>query len=91
MSSLDAVIIGGLANNSSFFGVAQAETVSNAFADTIGSWNSENALSTNATWPFGGYSGAYAYDTNSASVFAFRPFHGGTYGSTTHRTILLGY
>jgi hypothetical protein len=90
VDSANAIVNGGLAGNSLFFGGATAEVTSFANTDN-GSWNNDRALSVHSTNPWA-HRGGRAQSGSYGGLFAFVRDTGGISSDTIgHRTILSGY
>jgi hypothetical protein len=88
VNNWDAIINGGIAGKSQFFGSSAAETV--AAASSTGSWNGDYAYSVYSGNPWA-YRGGRSYNGANAGSFAFNNATGGVNYSIGHRTILSGY
>jgi hypothetical protein len=83
-----AIHLGGLANNSLFFGDNTAETMSDINGN--GSWNREHTYTTTSDYPFAGLGGESGLQFGGG-VFSFSRMFGSANGTVSHRTILSGY
>ncbi|MCL2002296.1 hypothetical protein FWG76_02725 [Candidatus Saccharibacteria bacterium] len=89
MSSVSAIINGGLSGNSRFFGSNTSELVAQP-TDT-GSWNVGFTRTINQSSPWQYFGGMASSMGSGAGVLSFAVSTGGVNTSASHRTILLGY
>ena len=90
MDDISAIWMGGLANNSRFFGASPAETTSTANAGDLGGWNLDysSSLSSGSPWAL---RGAQAHTGANGGLFANGRLAGELRNDFSNRTILLGY
>jgi hypothetical protein len=89
VNASNAIVVGGLAGKSQFFGTSTAETVS-GISIASGSWNGDHAESVDSggSWAV---RGSLSVNGPAAGVFGALRYNGGTHNNGTRRTILSGY